>query len=380
MRAISDQKHYQEALINRNACLIRAFLRCRYFGDQFPSLEEWISLLRVPKAVLEDALQSLYDSGFIFQNEEGSQVIELAPDLPRIAFFCNQSLISSYGVVQDYLIGAEEIFFQNGFLIEIRDDFTSVGSKFNIAKRLWEEGVQGFVFSGFAEPRLRQWVLENKIPSVVLGNATLYQQDLARVCADNIGGVQQMLRYLISQGHYDIACYAVGLEKHHGYQERVRSYEFGMEELGLKPIRDFLFREVHSPEIARQAVDQFLKMSLRPSAILCASDREAFELMQELRNSNIEIPKQVSIVGFENSLHGYLSDPPLTSVEIYPTQMGQVAASFMLNEMSVRQIPVSMILPAKVISRQSIQPKGIAIANMIAERAKKTVKIPLPEM
>lgn len=110
MRAISDQKHYQEALINRNACLIRAFLRCRYFGDQFPSLEEWISLLRVPKAVLEDALQSLYDSGFIFQNEEGSQVIELAPDLPRIAFFCNQSLISSYGVVQDYLIGAEEIF------------------------------------------------------------------------------------------------------------------------------------------------------------------------------------------------------------------------------------------------------------------------------
>jgi DNA-binding LacI/PurR family transcriptional regulator len=274
----------------------------------------------------------------------------------------------------------EEVFHGSGFRVVIRDDFTSVGSKLNIAKRLWEEGVQGIVFSGFAEPRIRQWVLEEHVPSIVVGNATLYQQDLARVCADNVGGVQQMLRHLVSQGHTDIACYAVGLENYHGIQERARSFEFGMEEMGLTPIRDFMFREVHSPEVARKAAEIFMKMPVKPTAILCATDREAFEIMHELRMSGMEIPRQVSIVGFENSLSAHISEPSLTSVEIFAMEMGRVAATFMRSEMQTRQIPVSMVLPAKVIVRNSVQPKGIAIANLIAERAKKTTKIPLPEI
>lgn len=380
MRISTDQRHYQDALVKRNASLIQTLLRCRYFGDQIPTFEEWVSLLRVPKTVLDDSFNHLFQSGFLVRQEEGYTFSATENNLSRVAFFCNQSLVSNYGVVQDYLIGCEESLNEHGYQIEIRDDFTSVGSKLSIAKRLWEEGVQGFIFSGFAEPRLRQWVLENRVPAVVLGNATLYQQDLARVCADNIGGIQQMLKHLLSQGHYDIACYAIGLERYHGFQERVRSYEFAMEELGLKPIRELLYREIHSPEIAKQAADAFLKMPIRPTAIICTSDREAFELIQELRASHIEIPKQVSVVGFENSLHAHLSDPPLTSVEIFPSEMGRLAASFIRAEITTRQIPVSMVLPAKVVARQSVQPKGIAIANMIAERAKKTVRIPLPEM
>ncbi len=381
MQGSSEYRDYQDALVKRNASLILALLRCEYFGGHLPQLDELVTMLRVPKAVLTSSLESLTRGKFLEHDEEGYHFIPVTEDLPRIAFFCNQSLVSNhYGVIQDYLIGAEESFREFGYRMIIRDDFTSVGSKLNIAKRLWDEGVHGFVFSGFAEPRIRQWVLESRIPAIVVGNATLYQQDLARVCADNVGGVQQMLRYLVSQGHTEIACYAVGLENYHGIQERARSFEFGIEEMGMTPIRDLMFREVHSPDVARKASEIFLKIPIRPTAILCLSDREAFELMNELRASGIEIPRQVSIVGFENSMNAHISDPPLTSVEIFAVEMGRVAASFMKNEIQMRQIPVSMVLPAKVIVRQSIHPKGIAIANLIAERAKKTTKIPLPEM
>ena len=381
MQGSSEYCDYNEALVKRNASFILALLRCEYFGGHLPQLEELVAMLRVPKTVLTASLDVLVESHVLEKNEGEYHYQSAEEPLPQIAFFCNQSLVSNhYGVVQDYLIGAEETFRSFGFRVVIRDEFTSVGSKLNIAKRLWEEGVQGFVFSGFAEPRIRQWVLEAQVPAIVVGNATLYQQDLARVCADNIGGVQQMLRYLISQGHSEIGCYAVGLENYHGIQERVRSFEFGIEEMGMVPIRELMFREVHSSEVARKAAEIFLKMPLRPTAILCVSDREAFELMHELRASGIAIPRQVSIVGFENSMNAHISEPPLTSVEIFATEMGRVAASFMRNEIQTRQIPVSMVLPAKVIVRNSIHPKGIAIASLIAERAKKTTKIPLPDL
>ena len=381
MQGSSENHDYHEALVKRTASLILALLRCDYFGDYLPPIDELVAMLRVPKAVLTSSLEASCESNELELNDSGFRYLASTEELPRIAFFCNQSLVSNhYGVVQDCFIGAEESFREFGYRIVIRDDFTSVGSKLNIAKRLWEEGIQGFVFSGFAEPRIRQWVLENRIPAIVVGNATLYQQDLPRVCSDNVGGVQQMLRYLVSQGHSEIGCYAVGLEKFHGMQERVRSFEFGIEELGMVPIRELMFREIHFPGIARKAVENFLKMSIRPTAILCASDRDAFELMHELRASGIEVPRQVSIVGFENSMNASISEPPLTSVEIFAVEMGRVAASFMRNEIQTRQIPVSIVLPAKVIVRQSIHPKGIAIANLIAERAKKTTRIPLPEL
>jgi LacI family transcriptional regulator len=358
--------------------LLRAVIRSSYFGETLPEHSRLLQMTRLPGLAIQEGLKRLVVEGAI--TPEGTTYRRLTSATKRrgrVAFLLNANLFSAwYGIFQDYLIGFEEMMYAADYEVFFHSDFSTVDNKLTVIQDCRRVGIAGLALASFTEPRLREQVVKHNLPAVIIGNASIHQQDLGCVCSDNYGGIESVVRFLIQQNHQHIAFYATGLRSHHGFQQRLAGYEQTMRAAGLKPLRDLAFSESHDASCARRAALHYLAMEPRPTAIACSADREAFELMAELQKSGVKVPEDVSVTGFDNTTFASLANPALTSVEIYARDIGRVAANYLLNEMQQAQMPVRLVLPTRLATRDSVR---LMAAPVLTGISKKTDRIPLPE-
>ena len=113
--------------------------------------------------------------------------------------------------------------------------------------------------------------------------------------------------------------------------------------------------EIHAgdQELGYLAMRSVLSRKEPVTAVFAGSDQIARGVYEALRQSNLDIPGDVSVAGF-NDTEGALFDPPLTSVREFPEQLGQHLAEFTVralkDPLGARQ---QMTIPTKLVTRQS---------------------------
>lgn len=355
---------------------MRALVKCNYFPGQIPDENELSRMLRMPKTSITVALSHLEAEGVLAPSPDRTHYQKVISydagnaSSGQVGLVLNTDILKGwYSVFQDWLIGFQQGFDDVGYDVTILSDFSSPEQKVEVLKQMWDRGVMGFAFGSFTEPQVRQWILENDIPAVVIGNATLYQEEIGTVCTDNKAGIRKLMEHLIELGHTGIGMYAVGVSYHDGFQERYIDYQQFMQMWELEPTHDLIFGEMHHEQMARQAAETFAQLPARPTAIICGSDREAIELIAELKHLDIHAPRDVSIVGFANNHYSSLQDPPITTIDIHGLEMGRVGANYLLNEMQSPQMPVKIYLPTELIIRNSAMMISEAEAVQLPQRA-----------
>jgi DNA-binding LacI/PurR family transcriptional regulator len=119
-------------------------------------------------------------------------------------------------------------------------------------------------------------------------------------------------------------------------------------------------RKKTAGDIREQISEVFAKASAQgrpfPTAFVCTNDQEAIELIRVAREYRLELPRDLSVVSFDNSALADIPDLPLTSIN-HPSQyMGATAARMLLEKVRDRQIrtnTVSVIEP-ELIERNSV--------------------------
>jgi DNA-binding LacI/PurR family transcriptional regulator len=87
--------------------------------------------------------------------------------------------------------------------------------------------------------------------------------------------------------------------------------------------------------------------------VFAGSDQIARGVYEALRQSNLDIPGDVSVAGF-NDTEGALFDPPLTTVREFPEQLGQHLAELTMRSLRDPLEPRKQItIPTKLVARQS---------------------------
>ncbi len=328
-----------------------------YFGNYVPSADDIALRTQMPREAVAAAMLRLENEELIAKQATGYERIIL-PDLEKlgtIAFLLNSDIFADwYGIFQDYLIGFEEAMREEHYEVIFRSDFNTLEAKLSTIREFQEAGVAGIAFASFAERKLRQYVSEANIPSIVLGNATIHQQELGSISNDNQGLMMEVVRFLVENGHRKIAYYTVQARAHDGFMDRLVGYELGMKKAGLAPVMDLVDMERHTPESARKAALAFTKIDPRPSAVICAGDREACELIAQFADLGIAVPNEVSITGVDDSAFGAMATPPLTTVSLNAQIMGRVAAHHLLNAIRGETFPIRMMLPTEIKIRESV--------------------------
>jgi diguanylate cyclase (GGDEF)-like protein len=88
-------------------------------------------------------------------------------------------------------------------------------------------------------------------------------------------------------------------------------------------------------------------------AVLAANDDMAMGALQALRAARVRIPHDVRVIGFDNIAEGYLTDPPLTSVDNALEGQGRTAARLLLDHLGGAVAPAETRQPAVLVVRGS---------------------------
>jgi len=155
-------------------------------------------------------------------------------------------------------------------------------------------------------------VLESQIPCVVINN---YVEDLKVSCiaVDNAGGAEAAVNYLIGLGHKKIA-HITGDLLTQGASLRLEGYRRALKKNNIEFRQEYIFKTDYSRGQARQAAENLIKMAEPVSAVFVASDSMALEVMAVARESGKDIPRDLSIVGFDDNPSGLYGPVALTTV------------------------------------------------------------------
>ena len=107
----------------------------------------------------------------------------------------------------------------------------------------------------------------------------------------------------------------------------------------------------------RKSARALLDMDRPPDAIFSSSDFAALGALQEIKESGLEIPEDICIVGFSNEpFTKFMELTTISSVDQFPMEMGKVAAQVFLEEVSNTQdtkISKNIVLTPELIVRKS---------------------------
>ncbi len=189
------------------------------------------------------------------------------------------------------------------------------------------------VMSPEADARALEANLPDSLPIVLL-NCRVEGTAFDSINIDNYGGALAMIRHLAGLGHRRIAHVkgAPGnndaLERLHGYRDAMQPpfYEQGTEDLEVEG--DF------NEESGYRAGGEILRMQPRPTAVFAANDAMAVGLLSALQEAGLRVPEDIAVAGFDDIPIARFLTPPLTTVRLAITELGDLAVQRLLQALS----------------------------------------------
>lgn len=193
------------------------------------------------------------------------------------------------------------------------------------------------------------------VPVVVIGRP---QDPESRdfVDTDNVRAGYEATRYLLERGHGRIAL--IGYDKQFMVTvDRRRGYEQALSEAGIPFRRDWV---VHSRFIENTTDNALLSEIFtapdRPTAVVSMDDALSIGLTSSLDGLGLSVPGDVSVVSFNNTEASRYHNPPLTSYDVNPFQLGASAMTLMLDRLKGKlQKPTHVEVPFKLVERDSVR-------------------------
>jgi len=193
-----------------------------------------------------------------------------------------------------------------------------------------------------------------RVPLMLVGR-TLGEPAVASVTVDNGAGGRLAAAHLWGLGHRRIAA----MRGPRGWPDlvnRLAGFRRELARLGLGPgSLDIFPCASREAEAAFAAVTSLLERK-RPTALFCINDATAFGAIRAIRKAGLRVPRDVSVVGFDNAELAPFSDPPLTTVRQPGREMGRRGARELLAAIGEGRSPVSGRLDVDLVVRSSTCP------------------------
>lgn len=243
-------------------------------------------------------------------------------------------------------------------------------SEADYVEMLLDQHASGVVFAGghFAElaaPHDHYRLLHRRGIPVVLVNAAIDNLDFPCVSTDDAVAAGQSFRHLASLGHERIGL-VVGPEDHMPSRRKLSAFLWHVEQAGhaVAPVEHALF----SLEGGQAATTRMLRQGV--TGIICGSDVLALGAIRAVRRAGLDVPRDISVVGYDDSGWLNCTDPPLTTVRQPIESMGKAAVALLVNQMETVMVqPEELLFEPELVVRGSTGPavRAVDAATSLAQ-------------
>ena len=188
------------------------------------------------------------------------------------------------------------------------------------------EGV-AIVCANFEDPGVIE-LMNSELPVVTIDYV---HHNCTAVMSNNIQGMEDLVRYIYSQGHRRIA-YIHGQEGSNVTRDRLTSFYRTMDELGLQlPEAYIRCADYLETQGAAKQTKELLKLEEPPSCIIYPDDTSLIGGRNVIIKKGLRIPQDISIAGYDGTMMSQLLYPKLTTISQNTEMIGKEAAKRLIS-------------------------------------------------
>ncbi|MBI5577790.1 MAG: LacI family DNA-binding transcriptional regulator [Deltaproteobacteria bacterium] len=265
--------------------------------------------------------------------------------IPRTGEFAFQSPYYS-----QMLLGISEIANQHDYNLTL-----SINAKGSYASLYFRRLVDGIIVIGNRIDDENIAELENKgVPAVVvpgfLENSGI---DVPSANSENVRCVYRAVNYLLDLGHRKIA-FILGTSNSKYSVERFKAYQAAFRDRGLIYNSDYIVESDFSKTDGFRLMGRLLDLPERPTCVICINDTVTPGALHQINLRGLKIPEDISFVAIGSSDILDLFQPPLTTVKIAVTKIGQTVAQMLIQLIENGSCPERhVVIPSELIIRDS---------------------------
>ena len=260
--------------------------------------------------------------------------------------------------------GMEEIARHRGYTIILGCNFYDLNEEKKQANVFLDQRVDGIIFfNGYDNYSLVKRIYDRKIP-VVLIDREVPDEKIPSVTVDNIKGIGIAVDYLINLGHKKIGYITFSFENQTIVRKRFNGYCLGLEKNKIAYNPDYvintdLFR-LNEIDGTYECMKEYFKRSNIPTAFIAFTDYNAYGIIIAAKEMKIKVPKDLSVIGYDNIVFSHIIDPPLTTIKQPKKMMGKTGMNLLLDIVEGKRVKNKniVLLPELLKRKSTSKPAG----------------------
>jgi DNA-binding LacI/PurR family transcriptional regulator len=196
--------------------------------------------------------------------------------------------------------------------------------------------------------------LDPKIPTIVVGDFGK-SINSSHVDVDNVKGGVLATEHLIASGCKKILTITGDLKLQSG-RDRLEGYKKALTGAGHKISEEMILQGDYTSSTARELTAEALKKKIKFDGIFAANDLSAISAMEVLQENGFNVPKEVKIVGFDDSPIASSSSPSITTIRQPIRELGAEVALSLLAILDGEEV-ADKLLDVELIVRESTTAK-----------------------
>ncbi len=236
--------------------------------------------------------------------------------------------------------GVEDLAFDFGYSVSLWNTREDIEREKQYVETIKESEVDGIILgsSRIKEEQIKA-IAESDIPCVIMNRIV---EGLPSVFADYENGAYQATKYLVNLGHERIALINGPVSAQPSWW-REKGFLRALKESEKEAEENLLSFNSPTVEGGYVATLKLLSISNLPTAIFAYNDLVALGAMKAIREKNLLIAKDISLVGYDDIFLSAYLDPPLTTVSQPKYMMGKLAADLLFRLINGEKIKNNQI-------------------------------------
>ncbi|OKP94688.1 LacI family DNA-binding transcriptional regulator [Paenibacillus sp. P32E] len=255
----------------------------------------------------------------------------------------------------DLLHGIDEFAHDSNYSVVVCNTDNDGKRTMKYLQLLREKQVDGIIFSSEVLNKEYYEVLESmKIPVVLVSSKTDFAK-VPYVKVDDYQAVYDAIQYLISKGHRKIAMISGTKSDPIAGTPRVQGYRKALEASGIAFDSSRLVYGDFSFESGGRAMESILRKAGEATAVFAASDEMAIGALSAALKHGLNVPEDISIMGYDDLKLAQMVTPPLTTVRQPLYEMGKIASEKLIRMIETGDIATNKIIAHSIVERQTVR-------------------------
>ncbi len=232
--------------------------------------------------------------------------------------------------------GFEDVVVQHGYEVLVSSTNYDPERMALSVRRMLERQVEGVaIMTSEMDDHLVEQLVSRRVPTVFLDVGTP-GEGISNIVVDYAHGINEAVQHLADLGHRKIG-FVSGPETLASARTRRSAFLKSLEDHGFGQNDEWIRQGNHKVSGGVVAMNELLQLAERPTAVLASNDLMAIGMMSAIRKAGLSVPKDMSVVGFDDIWLAEFTEPPLTTVQFPRIQVAEQACRALMSDL--RMLP-----------------------------------------